>query len=214
MINVRVMIRRQVSCVIGMVVFFYCASACAQEEIRINTYYPSPSGNYQDLRADRMSVGSAYHNPATVTLADGLLMVSGKVGVGTAVPLRPLEVKGDTNGTHTAIIASSNSCGVGLGSYTNGAGGQYDLGSIQSFCGAANAPLLLNGTAAVPANVRIGASAAFPPAYQLEIQCTSGTCGFGGKFDGVNTGIFFLEWCSGLPNCSAAGYYARSVYGP
>ncbi len=190
---------------------FCCASACAQEEIRINTYYPSPLGNYQDLRADKMSVGSAYHNPATITLADGLLMASGNVGVGTATPPRPLDVKGSINGTHTATFVSSNDCGVAIGGYTNGSGTAYTAGSIQSYCGASSAPLVLNGVAGVPANVRFGVAAGFP-AYQLDIQCSGGVCGLGGVLDGVRTGSLQLLWCGGGANCTSAGYYALSVY--
>ncbi|HTY45399.1 MAG TPA: hypothetical protein VMD52_05370 [Patescibacteria group bacterium] len=207
------MTKQQAGFFLWIALVLYCAPAFAQEELHINTYYPSPSGNYQDLRTDRMSAGSAYHNPATTALADGVLMVSGRLGVGTPVPLRPLEVKGDTSGQHTAILASSNNCGVALGGYKSGSN-QYALGSIQSFCGAANAPLLLNGTAGLSANVRVGASASVAPAYQLDIECTSGTCGLGGKLDGSNTGVLYVEWCSGGSNCSAAGYYAHAVYRP
>ena len=66
-----------------------------QEQITITTYYPSPYGSYHEVRSDQMAIGSPYRTSA---LADGNLLVSGNVGIGTATPAVALEVRGPATG--------------------------------------------------------------------------------------------------------------------
>lgn len=61
----------------------------AQEQVVITTYYPSPSGSFNEMRTNSLSVGSAYRNSP---LSDGLLIVSGMAGIGTDVPRARLDV--------------------------------------------------------------------------------------------------------------------------
>ena len=59
----------------------------AQEEsITFTTYYPAPYGSYQELRSDRVAIGSAYRDVTANPLSDGNLIVSGNVGIGTNSP--------------------------------------------------------------------------------------------------------------------------------
>ena len=60
---------------------FYCF---AEERITLTTYYPAPYGVYKDLRADQMAIGSEYRYVQSLT--NGTLIVSEKVGIGTADP--------------------------------------------------------------------------------------------------------------------------------
>lgn len=46
--------------------------AFSQEELKIVTYYPSPYGEYKEIRADQMSVGSGYRSSG---LVDGAFVV-------------------------------------------------------------------------------------------------------------------------------------------
>lgn len=77
-----------------LAMFFILAAfslSSAEEQITLTTYYPSPYGSYHELRADQMAIGSAYRYSS---LYDGLLIVSGSVGVGTPSPsLGRLEVQ-------------------------------------------------------------------------------------------------------------------------
>lgn len=67
-------------------------STCfAQEQITITTYYPSPVGVYNELRARRMAIGDNWFNPATNVWgtqidANADLVVEGNVGIGTRTP--------------------------------------------------------------------------------------------------------------------------------
>lgn len=64
-------------------VFLLFSSVFCQESITITTYYPSPYGSYNELRANQMSIGSSY---ASSSLSDGNFIVSGNVGIGIASP--------------------------------------------------------------------------------------------------------------------------------
>jgi len=69
------------------IIFFLlltCVVYAQDESVTITTYYPSPYGVYRELRANQMTIGSAYMKNA---VSDGNLFVSGNVGVGTASPV-------------------------------------------------------------------------------------------------------------------------------
>jgi hypothetical protein len=74
--------------------------AFSQETLTISTYYPSPYGNYRELRAQRMAIGDNYINGASYSWDTGTidanadLVVEGNVGIGTANPLTYLNVVG------------------------------------------------------------------------------------------------------------------------
>jgi len=111
----------------------FFSPAFAQESLTITTYYPSPYGNYHELRSQRMAVGDSYidnnqycwegtctnlidddANPATPSKVD--LIVEGNVGIGTSAPTENLEVTGRakteavilTPGTFTDVNDVSN----------------------------------------------------------------------------------------------------------
>jgi len=84
-----------------LLVFFLMPFLVYAEDITITTYYPSPFGNYRELRAARIAIGDNYIDGAAFTwettdgdggeidyLAD--LVVEGNVGIGTTTPSAPL----------------------------------------------------------------------------------------------------------------------------
>lgn len=76
--------------------FVFCFSGFAQEQITITTYYPSPFGIYNEMRARRMAVGSNYLDASTVTVADDQLIVEGEVGIGNTDPQGALDITSTT----------------------------------------------------------------------------------------------------------------------
>jgi len=73
------------------------------EDITITTYYPSPFGNYRELRAQRVAIGDAYIASsycwpptacATQIDTDADLVVQGNVGIGNTNPAFALDVTG------------------------------------------------------------------------------------------------------------------------
>jgi hypothetical protein len=67
-----------------------------EEAITVITYYPSPHGDYYELRAGRLSVGDNYRSPSEYCWSGGGcnqhigdeadLVVEGNVGIGTVAP--------------------------------------------------------------------------------------------------------------------------------
>jgi len=53
----------------------------AEEQITITTFYPAPNGIYREMRVNQMSVGKAYRSSS---LADGNMIISGRVSIGSA----------------------------------------------------------------------------------------------------------------------------------
>ncbi|OIO35430.1 MAG: hypothetical protein AUJ74_06105 [Candidatus Omnitrophica bacterium CG1_02_44_16] len=53
----------------------------AEEQITITTFYPAPNGIYREMRVNQMSVGKAYRSSS---LADGNMIISGSVSIGSA----------------------------------------------------------------------------------------------------------------------------------
>ncbi|MCK9432474.1 MAG: tail fiber domain-containing protein [Candidatus Omnitrophica bacterium] len=83
---------------------FFCPVFLFAEEITITSYYPSPYGVYNELRAKKMAIGDNYIDSGNYTWesSDGDggevdynadLVVEGNVGIGTTSPNRRLEVK-------------------------------------------------------------------------------------------------------------------------
>ena len=84
-----------------MIIFFVLGlglsfSALAQEQITITTYYPSPFGVYNEMRAKKMAVGTNYLDASTVSVADDQLIVEGEVGIGNTSPQGALDITSTT----------------------------------------------------------------------------------------------------------------------
>jgi hypothetical protein len=84
----------------------------AEEQITITTYYPAPNGIYREMRADQMSIGSAYR---TSTLSDGNIIISGRVGIGSSnnPPAGKLDAV-MADGTSRVTINDDNNAGIDL----------------------------------------------------------------------------------------------------
>ena len=84
--------------------------ANAQKKIgtlTITTYYPSPFGVYNELRAKRMAIGDTYYDSSTTPINDPAdLIAEGNVGIGTSDPAAQLEVRNDDSAD--MIISSTN----------------------------------------------------------------------------------------------------------
>jgi len=64
----------------------------AEEKITVSTFYPSPGGVYNELKAVNFSVGSATGYLDNHAITDGYLLVSQRLGVQTSSPGQALEV--------------------------------------------------------------------------------------------------------------------------
>jgi hypothetical protein len=85
-------------------------NCCAQETLTITTYYPSPSGSYNELTAHKIKIGATYSDSATSFVNDGLI-VEGNVGIGTATPGARLQVESSANQEAARIVNSNASAG-------------------------------------------------------------------------------------------------------
>ncbi|MFA5346458.1 MAG: hypothetical protein WC315_09330 [Candidatus Omnitrophota bacterium] len=115
-------------------------SSLAEDTLTITTYYPSPYGNYRELRAKRIAIGDNYIQGGTYDWeesdSDGGeidyaadLVVEGNVGIGTANPGTRLEVYNGTAVEETAIKVN-NQANDGYAaklSLANAANVQWDL---------------------------------------------------------------------------------------
>ncbi|MFA5007794.1 MAG: hypothetical protein WC546_01055 [Candidatus Omnitrophota bacterium] len=100
-------------------------SVFAQETITITTYYPVPSGVYQELRSQRMAIGSTYYdgvqhpwdtNGSIVTgeiSQDADLVVEGNVGIGTT-GTSGFQRRGHLYNVHGLEISGNEPSGVGI----------------------------------------------------------------------------------------------------
>jgi len=165
------------------------------EDITITTYYPSPFGNYRELRAARIAVGDTYIDGVAFTWenvnGDGGevdfqadLVVEGNVGMGTANPQGPLQVQlpawtnRDTDSQHV-IFSNVTDLNAGLRFGFNRAS---MLGSVNVLNpGVAWGNLILQDGGG---NVGIGTTA--PGAYKLNVN---GNVYVGGA-NGVTATIF------------------------
>jgi len=76
----------------------------AEEKITLTTYYPAPYGVYREMRANQMAIGSGYRQ---VGLSDGMFIVNGTVGIGTASPQNKLQIHATTDNDHLLITGTS-----------------------------------------------------------------------------------------------------------
>lgn len=85
--------------VILFCVFFISASSIA-EEITLTTYYPAPYGNYEELQATMLAIGSSETMPS----GDGDLNVAGDIDAAGAVDAGSYSVSGSAgdSGTFTS----------------------------------------------------------------------------------------------------------------
>lgn len=84
--------------VVALFVVFCMGVSSVAEEITLTTYYPSPEGNYDELRAAKLAVGSATTMPTT----DGDLEASGTVTADTVQANTVFNI----NGTDGETIAT------------------------------------------------------------------------------------------------------------
>ena len=90
----RCVLRSLVLAVAMGVTLGFCILPCFAESITITTYYPSPVGVYNDLRAKKMAIGNTYYDPTLTLVSDDNLIVEGRVGIGVTVPSVALEING------------------------------------------------------------------------------------------------------------------------
>ena len=83
--------RNKIALIVLVAVVSVSGIVYAEEKITLSTFYPAPYGDYDELAANKMVVGSTYAIPA-----DPIdLLVEGSVGIGTANPSEELEVNGN-----------------------------------------------------------------------------------------------------------------------
>jgi hypothetical protein len=66
------------------VLFSLSAIFAEKEDITITTYYSSPFGSYEELRANQISVGSSYASLSSIPANS--VIISGNMGIGTSLP--------------------------------------------------------------------------------------------------------------------------------
>ena len=85
-------------CLVFLSLFFFSAFVFA-DDVTITTYYPSPSGSYNYLQADKLGVGDnnkdGSFTSADVPTNSGDVWIKGKVGIGTTNPSTKFTVVAD-----------------------------------------------------------------------------------------------------------------------
>ncbi len=109
--------RKKLSPVNGLIIVLVAgvlnASVWASETIEMATYVPAPSsgGNpFDRLHANRATIGSPYSltNPAEPNPTDGILLVSDRVGIGTADPQQKLSIVSSSPSALLAGLQNTN----------------------------------------------------------------------------------------------------------
>lgn len=103
------------------VILTLCVLSFSVETITIDTYYPSPSGSYKELRAQQMLIGDTFYGLAYCwppnTCANRIdpavdLVVEGSVGIGTTAPSGPLQVR--TSSGVGFVVTTDGRVGIGM----------------------------------------------------------------------------------------------------
>jgi len=138
------MLKNTVAILIAVFIILAASYFVFSEEITITTYYPSPFGNYRELRSQRMAIGEHYSNSTYCWGAAGActnvinattdLVVEERLGIGTIIPKNMLDVEGGVaigatySGTNTApangLIVEGN---MSVGASAPGAGNRLDV---------------------------------------------------------------------------------------
>ncbi|MDD5432876.1 MAG: hypothetical protein PHO70_07855, partial [Candidatus Omnitrophica bacterium] len=92
------------------IVLFSSTFCFAQEDITITTYYPSPSGNYNNLfvtngEAIGDTSGDGRVNATDLSPIAGSLTASGRIGIGTNAPVARLDILDSTNANNNEKLA-------------------------------------------------------------------------------------------------------------
>ncbi len=153
---------------VGGFIFSTALFAQTEERITITTYYPSPFGNYQELRAHHFAVGPNYTDRDVVCWNDGScpggswlqdlpaggnpgvsLVVEGRVGIGVprggsapiTQPAHLLDVAGTpADGYRMVRLSSDGTVGSGIEFNARAAGGRrYSLLATANAAGAGGA---------------------------------------------------------------------------
>ena len=152
----------------------------AEETLTITTYYPSPYGNYRELRAQRMAIGDHYIQGGTYDWQEGDgdggeiyyqadLVVEGNVGIGTADPIAKLHILTPDTSSYGLYIGNSTYTTMGLKLGYFGTRGEIfgTHGEIQAHDLTGYRALVLNPSGG---NVGIGA---ISPSYQFQLSTDS-----------------------------------------
>ena len=114
---------------ISFLSFFFSACVFA-EDITITTYYPSPSGSYSSLQADKLGVGDnnadGLWTAADVPTNAGEVWIRGSVGIGRTAPELKLHINAVSAGWPVASGTTQNYGSFRLG--TNDSNGILDFG--------------------------------------------------------------------------------------
>ena len=95
---------------LAVTLFYFSCAYCADENLTITTYYPSPYGSYRDLTVSgRMAIGDV-NNDGTTDVGDFAvsssapfgpiqesLTIAGRLGIGTTTPNNLIQAKGLIN---------------------------------------------------------------------------------------------------------------------
>jgi len=132
--------------------FFLLASnsSALAETVTFTTYYPTPFGVYQELRARKMAIGDTYYDssahcwsgcafPDIDINAD--LVVEGRVGIGTMTPTESLEIVGGKLKVGDTIIDNNEIYRLNNDTLTLGATTTFAVESVPNF----TAPLMWDG---------------------------------------------------------------------
>ena len=89
--------------VTALFMVFYMGVSSIAEEITLTTYYPAPQGNYDELQATKLAVGSSTTMPAT----DGDLEASGTVQADTVRANTIFNINGTDGYTGTFTVVTN-----------------------------------------------------------------------------------------------------------
>jgi len=183
----------------SLVTFF---SSFAEDTLTITTYYPSPYGNYRELRAKRIAIGDNYIQGGTYDWeesdSDGGeidyaadLVVEGNVGIGTTSPGVKLDVRGEYYGRHDAAsetimhLYQKNADGYGM--YIRVDNNDTDKYALNVAPNSGTSALYVQNNG----NVGIGTTS---PSYGLDVAGTFGITSFGSHYiSSGGTGVNSLK---------------------